>query len=209
MFRLLALLLVLFLFVLAVFAQDTNTEEQAPATLTLSLSMYLIVNDIDNPDPELSTARTEEDLRDIHIKMNDIWSQATIELDLQYVGYLVVPEAILTDIFDRKFSSFFQAVGEGDILIDNASQLNGFYIKDIGGPNGIMLSNQVYFVNDNPTVNDERVSSHEVGHMLGLHHQLYDPDQLMYSGTNGTNLNEVEITVARYFATGYITRVRR
>lgn len=209
MTRLLTLFFVVIFLISPVLAQDIDADAKTPATLTLSMSMFLLVDDIANPDPAVSTARTGDDLRVIHENMNEIWAQAHIELDLQHVEYLEVPTDILEDIMFGNFQSFFRAIGEGDILIENASQINGFYAKQIGGPNGIMLSSQVYFVNDTPTVNDERVSSHEVGHMLGLHHQLYDPEQLMYSGTNGTDLNEIEITVARYFAVGFVTGVRR
>ena len=55
---------------------------------------------------------------------------------------------------------------------------------------------------------DRRVSSHEVGHILGLHHVLRDPDRLLFSGTNGMTLTEDEATVARYFAKGIIQGVR-
>ncbi len=212
MLRFLIIFTLLFASIMTIIAQDDDPEEieiQTPPTLTMTLSMFLLVDDIDNPDPDVSTVRTEDDMQIIHEKMNDIWSQANIELDLQHIGYLEVPKDVLEDILDGQFQSFFIAVGEGEIPIDNVSQINGFYSKHIGGPNGIMLNSQVYFVNDEPTVNDERVSSHEVGHILGLHHHLFDPNQLMYSGTNGTNLNEVEITVARYFATGFSQGVRR
>jgi hypothetical protein len=61
---------------------------------------------------------------------------------------------------------------------------------------------------DEPSVFDRRVSSHEVGHMLGLHHVLDDPGRLLYSGTNGMSLTEDEATVARYFARGINRGVR-
>ncbi len=61
---------------------------------------------------------------------------------------------------------------------------------------------------DEPTVHDERVSSHEVGHILGLHHALGDSDRLMFSGTNGTDLADEEITTSRYGATGILDGVR-
>ena len=53
---------------------------------------------------------------------------------------------------------------------------------------------------DEPSVFDHRVSSHEVGHILGLRHTQNDPARLLYSGTNGTNLTPEEITLTRYVA---------
>lgn len=210
MLRYIILSLFVFTSLASVWAQDIDDiEEQTPPQLTLSISMYLLVDDIDNPNLDVSTVRTEDGLQIILDNMNIIWDQANIELELGYVGYLEVPDVILKDIGGGDFGTFFEAIGDGSIPIDDVSQVNGFYAKDIGGPNGITLNSQVYFVNDEPTVNDERVSSHEVGHMLGLHHELFDSSRLMYSGTNGTLLNEIEITVARYYATGFLQGVRR
>ena len=61
---------------------------------------------------------------------------------------------------------------------------------------------------DAPSVHDERVTSHEIGHILALHHVLDDPGRLMFSGTNGTALSEEEVIVARYAADGLLKRVR-
>ena len=49
-----------------------------------------------------------------------------------------------------------------------------------------------------PSVFDRRVSSHEVGHILGLRHTRADRGRLLYSGTNGMTLTPEEIVLARY-----------
>jgi hypothetical protein len=191
------------LLIIPTIAQDT------PPDITLPISMYLLVDDIENPNLDISTSRTEDGLMTILENMNIIWSQSNIELSLNTIATVEVPEAVLEDIIAGDFSSFFAALADGSISLPDTAQINGFYAKNIGGPNGITLNNQVYFVNDEPTVNDERVSSHEIGHMLGLHHHLVSPNRLMYSGTNGTTLSDEEIIVTRYFADGFLQGLRR
>ena len=57
-------------------------------------------------------------------------------------------------------------------------------------------------------MHDRRVSSHEVGHILGLHHVLTDSNRLLFSGTNGMALTDEEAAVARYVAQGILDGVR-
>ncbi len=62
----------------AVGAQEENERE----IITISISLFLLVDDRDDPDLAISTHRTEDDLREILDGMNDIWSQADIQLEL-------------------------------------------------------------------------------------------------------------------------------
>lgn len=68
-----------------------ETEEQ----LTVGISMYLLVDDLDDPDPAVSSRRTEEELKVILAGMNEIWSQANIRLELATVDTIAVDPAIL------------------------------------------------------------------------------------------------------------------
>jgi len=62
-----------------------------------------------------------------------------------------------------------------DLTGPDSSLISGFYTKEIGGTNGITpLGTGWYLVMDEPSVFDRRVSSHEVGHILGLRHTLND-----------------------------------
>ena len=176
--------------------------------ISLSISLFLLVDDKEEPDPEISTHRTEEDLREILEGMNDIWSQADIRLELQTIESVEVPEAILQVMLAGNLRPFFRQLGDS-IAITQASTINGFYIRRVGGSNGVNpFRSRTFFVIDEPSVFDRRVSSHEVGHILGLNHVLGDSGRLLFSGTNGMTLTEEEATVARYFAQGIIQGVK-
>ena len=129
-------------------------------------------------------------------------------VQLNAIESLAVPEAILRGMLAGNLGPFFRETGES-IALPQPSTINGFYIRSLGGPNGANpFNSSTFFVIDEPTVFDRRVSSHEVGHILGLNHVLDDPGGLMFSGTNGLTLSENEATVARYFAQGIIQEVR-
>ena len=177
-----------------------KATEEPREIISLSISLFLLMDDKENPDPEISTHRTEADLREILEGMNEIWGQAGIRLELETVESVEVPEAMLRGMLAGDLRPFFRAMGRG-IALPETSTINGFYLRRVGDPNGINpFRSRTYFVIDEPSVFDRRVSSHEVGHMLGLHHVLDDPGRLLYSGTNGMALTEDEATVARYFA---------
>ena len=176
--------------------------------ISLRISLYLIVNDQVERDPEISTHRSEADLREILEGMNDIWSQAGIRLELQTIESVVVPEVILRGILAGNLGPFFRELG-ASISLPEAATINGFYIRRLGGPNGVNpFGSNTFFVVDEPSVFDRRVISHEIGHILGLNHVPGDPGRLMYSGTNGMTLTAEEAIVARYFAQAMIQGVR-
>lgn len=182
--------------------------EQQREIINVGISLYLLVDDKQDPDPALSTRRTEEELLAILDAMNDIWSQASIRLELESIGTLEVPEAALRAVSAGNIRAFFEELG-GRVESPQPAATNGFYIRRLGGPNGISVSRlRSYFVIDEPSVFDRRVSSHEVGHRLGLQHVLNDRDRLLYSGTNGMRLTEDEAEVARQGARQLIETVQ-
>ena len=189
--------------------ESDQTTEREP--IVLPISLYLLVSDDDASEEQaalVDTQRSEDELRETLDGMNDIWSQADIQLEAQAIGELAVPVDVLADILSGNFNSFFRQAGI-TFDIPNAAEINGYYARGIGGPNGIVpFRAPHYFVTDRPSVHDRRVSSHEVGHILGLHHTLGDRGRLLFPGTNGMALTEEEIVVARYFAQGYLDDVR-
>ena len=107
------------------------------------------------------------------------------------VARIDAPTPVSNDLALGDTAAFLQSAG--NLTIPEPATINGFYVNQIGTANGVApFGARIFFVADNPTVNDERVSSHEVGHILGLHHDLEDDGHLMFSGTNGTQLTDDE-----------------
>lgn len=188
-----------------------TTRASDDELIVLPISMYILVDDLDNPDFSVSSDRTVDDLEAMLVGMNDIWLQANIQFEAIYMDKIVVPANILADIAGGDFTSFFEAAHDGWLDIPAATQINGFYVKTVGEANGIVphgIGTRNYFVMDNPSVFDRRVSAHEIGHALNLHHTRESRDRLLYPGTNGMTLTEEEITVARYVAQGMLERIR-
>ena len=186
-----------------------SAEKEAPReTIVLDISLYLVVDDFESPNPAISTHRTEGDLREILDGINDIWRQAGTRFDAKFVGAVEVPAAVLKDVMRGEFQTFFAEIGNS-FVVPQPSTINGFYVRDIGGANGINpFRSSTFFVIDQPSVHDRRVSSHEIGHILGLHHVRADSNRLLFSGTNGMTLAEDEVTVARNVAQSILPGVR-
>ena len=173
-----------------------DTQEQ----ITIGISMYLLVDDAEDPNPAVSSRRTEEELTGILARMNEIWGQANVRLELETLDTIVVDREVLKEVGAGNIMAFFDRLGE-DIPFTQTGLISGFYTRRVGGPNGITpLGSRWYMVVDEPSVFDHRVSSHEVGHILGLRHTLGDRGRLLYPGTNGMSLTAQEITLTRYVA---------
>ena len=191
-------------------SSELNTAAPDPGEqLNIPLTLYLMNDAADPAASPLSSQRTEEGLAVIAQDMGGVWSQAGVVFDPINIETIEAP----TDVLERIIlgldtSAFFDQIGT-TFDVPNPSIVNGFYVRGAGRVNGFAPSgSRVFFVVDEPSVHDERVSSHEVGHIFGLHHQLDDPDTLMFSGTNGTVLTEDEIVVARYTAQGILDGAR-
>ena len=203
----------LVLFVAACSPVATVVEE-TPAvvgaeSIELSMSLYVVDESGTGGDSALSSDRTASELAEIAAAMQIIWAQAGIDLTVATTTRIEVPAAVLRDLAKGNTSSFFDVATAGALAIPNPGSLLGFYVKRIGTANGLApLGTRVFFVTDDPSVNDERVSSHEIGHILGLNHTLDDSARLMFSGTNGTVLTDEESVVARSGAQGILDGVR-
>jgi len=187
-------------------ASGPPTPEAGRPVITLPVAVYIV--DGEAPADAMSSARTAEQLAEVYQAVNRIWAQAKIMIEVQSIQHIQLPTAVLQRILQGDFAPFFTGI-DYEFSIPGTTLINAFYAREIGGANGIVpFRSRFFFVNDAPSVHDERVTSHEIGHILGLHHVLDDPGRLMFSGTNGMELTDEEIVVARYVAQGMLDRVR-
>ena len=176
--------------------------------IVLPLSLYVVLDADASDGSPWSSERDTARLEDIAVRMGEIWAEAGIRFGPVTVATIEVPTEALVDLARLEPRTFLAGAGV-EFDIPDPGVLNGFYVANLSSVNGFAPTNtRTFYVTDRPTVHDERVSSHEVGHLLGLHHALDDSGRLMFGGTNGMALTDDEITVARYFANGILDAVR-
>ena len=170
----------------------TKTDNALLPYISLPISVYIL----DDRNGELSSTRTNEKLIEVFDKANQIWSQAGIKFEIKYIGRIVLPSNILKELTNGNYNPFLTGM-DHEFQISTPSLLNAFYTSSIGQVNGIAARSNMFFVTDFPSVRHERVTAHEIGHLLGLGRAHRDTARLMYSGTNGTILTKQEIKTAR------------
>ena len=182
--------------------QQCGTEHH-----TLNIPVAVFIVDAEG-DVAMSSQRTIGGMTSHFQKVNKVWSQAGIKLDPVKVQRLSVPRNLVRGLIHERgrggIARFFRAIRQGEIEIDRSNSNAAiwiFYVRNLGGPNGLKPqgSNSIFVVDD-PINEGYRLTSHEIGHILGLYHARDDIKKLLFSGSNGLILTNTEKTVARYFA---------
>jgi len=204
---LLLLCLVAFAEPAAARTEQSPTTSNLRETLAIPIAVYILEAD---DDTDLSSRRSTASIEEHYGHVNNIWRQANIHMKPVSIQRVTVPSELLSGLAWRRgrggIARFFSAIRHGEIDIQNnrgQALVSAFYVRTLGGPNGLKpLGANALFVADNTSNDDFRVTSHELGHILRLHHPINNPDLLMFQGSNGQLLRPVEQTVARYAARG-------
>lgn len=174
--------------------------------LVLPLRVHLLKSD---EVPDLDCRLSDSDIRRIVGKVNRVWGPAGIHFVLESIQR---ENAVLHEDFKKARESN----DEGKVRLDlyrlvvpdthpsEPAAFHVYYLRQFS-VNGVYFGNRVAVVKDTATLKpaeggiDEplpRVTSHELGHALGLPHRQ-DRTNLLASGTTGILLSQAEIDRAR------------
>jgi hypothetical protein len=144
----------------------------------------------------------EADVRRVFGKANRIWNKAGIALGLESI---VTEDAVLPDGFDETRLQDFKGVRPPQGL--ERGMIHVFYVHRLP-TNGVFMGPDAIFVKDTAALREvkggvdeplPRVTSHEIGHAMGLPHRQ-NTINLMASGTTGWSISDPEIDTVRGWA---------
>jgi len=144
----------------------------------------------------------EADVRRVFGKANRIWNKAGIALSLESI---VTEDAVVPEGFDEARLETFKGTRPPKGL--ESGRIHVFYVHRLP-TNGVFMGRDAIFVKDTAALREvkggvdeplPRVTSHEIGHALGLPHRQ-NTINLMASGTTGWSVSDEEIETVRGWA---------
>lgn len=144
----------------------------------------------------------EDDIRRVFGKANRIWNKAGLALSLESI---VSEDAVHSDDFDESKLEEFRATRPPKGIA--AGMIHVYYTHRLP-TNGVFMGRDAIFVKDSAALREvgggtdeplPRVTSHEIGHAMGLPHRQATIN-LMASGTTGWSVNDGEIDIVRAWA---------
>lgn len=186
-------------------------EAAVPAALempviTLPVRIHLMQS---SSIPDMHTTLVEADVQRVMDKVNKVWAQAGIQFEIESI---LPAEAVPMPEENRLKSEFVRVKSMVPKEVLSATGIDICYVKKVK-PNGFFYGEPIV-VKDTASLREvpggldeplPRVTSHEIGHALGLSHRQ-DTTNLMQSGTTGFSLNAEEIVTARAKAQEYLAK---
>ncbi len=146
----------------------------------------------------------EKDVQRVFEKISRIWNKAGLAPRIESV---VSEDAVVPEGFQGAAAEFDQFKAARPAKGRDAGMIHVYYVHLLS-TNGVFMARDAIFVKDTAALRavkggvDEplpRVTSHEIGHAMGLPHRQ-DTINLMASGTTGWSVNDAEIARVRDWA---------